>query len=269
MDHTRLRLDVPELDAPDHLVEQWAALARSSTPSAAARAPRRRLATVGTLAAGALLASVGGAWATGTIEVPGLPSQRVLDPAPRPAPAVPVAPVEDDTNADDDATGSGPGAGNEARGSDRAQTRPDGRLEPLPPRKPGKGDAGAGDRSAPRDGTDRPTPDRGRPGPDRGRGDHEGHDHGKDHGKSHDKGHGGKDRHEDRGDRGRDHDHGPGRDKDRNKDHDKDHRGGRHDDRDRRGDRHDDRRGEKRGEKRGDHSSAETPRGHEQRGDRG
>src|SRR5690606_2028442 len=76
-----LRLSAPELEPPDHLVHQLAELARASAPSTVA-GRAGRLAPVSVVAAGALLASVGGAWATGAIEIPGLPSPGQEAPAP-------------------------------------------------------------------------------------------------------------------------------------------------------------------------------------------
>lgn len=113
-----LHLDPPRLNAPDHFFEQLAALARDSKPSAA---PRRGAtlvaATVGVFALG-----VGGAWATGAIDVPGLPSQQPAPPAK--TPSAPGSPEPSPSSVPDDSATSPSPDGVTEQPRDRDGKRP-------------------------------------------------------------------------------------------------------------------------------------------------
>jgi hypothetical protein len=76
-----LGLRVPEVASPDHLVEQLALTARQSRPSIAGRG---RLGMAVAAGATVLLLSVGGAWASGAIDLPGLPDVGGHTPQPGP-----------------------------------------------------------------------------------------------------------------------------------------------------------------------------------------
>lgn len=170
-----LRLAAPELEPPDHLVHQLAELARTSVP-AAGSAAGRRLAPVSVVAAGALLASVGGAWATGVIEVPGLPSPRQESPAPA-APGEPSG-VDDkgESPADESTTGgessgdhTGPGSTDESEARERGTDHDETGADFPPGEAPG---SQASDESA-----------TGTPGDDTGPGDNAGGGRGENNGK--------------------------------------------------------------------------------------
>lgn len=67
--NSRLRVEAPTLTPPPHLADQLAGLARASVPTHR----RRRFVMFGVGAVVAMAASAGGAWASGSITVPGLP----------------------------------------------------------------------------------------------------------------------------------------------------------------------------------------------------
>ena len=73
----QLRLPVPTVDTPDHVVEQLAAAARDSHIPPARRG---RFGVAVATGVGALLLSIGGAWATGAVNLPGLPEVNVRTP---------------------------------------------------------------------------------------------------------------------------------------------------------------------------------------------
>lgn len=83
-----LRLAVPAVDTPDYVVEQLADAARSSRVSSARRG--RFVVAIAT-AAGVVLLSIGGAWATGAVNLPGLPEINLRTPQ-QPTPTVPERP---------------------------------------------------------------------------------------------------------------------------------------------------------------------------------
>lgn len=91
----QFRLPVPAVDTSDRIVEQLAEAARDSRlPSAR----RGRLGVAVATGAGVALLSVGGAWATGAVNLPGLPD--VIAPTPqKPAPTMPDEPRPDRTPA--------------------------------------------------------------------------------------------------------------------------------------------------------------------------
>lgn len=167
-DRPALRLDAPTLEAPDHLVEQWAALARASMPSAPVQRGRR-LATVSAAAAGAVVISVGGAWASGTIDVPGLPSQKQAPADPSPAPVSSSEDAQDSSEGESGTPGrDGSGAddraasrrGDAAPGRDGATPRQDGRPSRgsgTPDPAGGRDDAGSHRGDAPAHGRDEET----------------------------------------------------------------------------------------------------------------
>lgn len=129
-----LRVDAPRLDAPDHFFEQLAALARDSKPSAA---PRRG-ATLAAATVGVFALGVGGAWATGAIDVPGLPSQQPAPPAK--TPGGPGSPEPSPSSVPDDSATSGSQDGD-------PQGRQPGEKDRVRPDRPGgspSGDSGRG-----------------------------------------------------------------------------------------------------------------------------
>ncbi len=113
-----LRLAAPEIEPPDHLVHQLAELARQSTPTGVTRG-RRTAAVVGAVA-GTVLLSVGGAWATGAVTLPGLPSLRQDAPV-SPGPSTPPPASDSPTNLVDP-TGA-PGSGGATPAGDRTSGR--------------------------------------------------------------------------------------------------------------------------------------------------
>lgn len=111
----RLTLDVPELQPSEHLVEQMAALARASTPTAPKAIGAAKLAAAG-IAVG--IFSTGAAWAGGAVTVPGLPTPDLF------GPQKPVAPAP---SPDTDVTPSAPasvGPSDSGRSSEPAPTKP-------------------------------------------------------------------------------------------------------------------------------------------------
>ncbi|MCW2813437.1 MAG: hypothetical protein JWN84_892 [Nocardioides sp.] len=99
-----LRLEVPSVEPTDDLVHRLSALARASTPT---RSPFwTRFTAFIAAGASALFLSVGAAWATGAIEVPGVPSPLVEEAGAGPSDDDPTAQVAEDT-----AVTTNPGSG--------------------------------------------------------------------------------------------------------------------------------------------------------------
>ncbi len=161
---SHLRLSVSRVETPDHVVEQLAAAARASSPSPAAG---RRVAVAVAAVIGVLVLSVGGAWATGAVHIPGLPDvderspqptpTAPLDPAsPSPAGSDPGAPTGDSGDPFSPADPSSPEIDPEQEGPDPARNgdetgRPDDEAEPgktpEDPKTPKAGTPGADDKA--------------------------------------------------------------------------------------------------------------------------
>lgn len=111
-----LRLDAPRLEPPEHLPHQLAALARDSAPTPA----RRRGALLLSATAGAVALCAGGAWATGSVSIPGLPAPGHHAPV-EPGPRTPLPPSE---------SPSSPSSTSDSPGPDGSTTGPAGGPTP-------------------------------------------------------------------------------------------------------------------------------------------
>ncbi|GAA3535568.1 hypothetical protein AFL01nite_07850 [Aeromicrobium flavum] len=139
MSHGRpdLRLDAPVLEPSEDLVQRLAATARSSRVPHLAH--RHRLAVVAASFLGVSAISVGGAWAVGAIDVPGVPSSPLKQEATLPPPAPDRS--GGDSGAD---SGTGPAAQLPPRWNDPSPAPPDDPVDesPAEPREqdaPGRG----------------------------------------------------------------------------------------------------------------------------------
>lgn len=94
-----LRLQVPVLEPSDDLVQRLASAARASRPTAPASRLRQRITVAVAAFLGLGAVSVGGAWAVGAIEVPGLPDSPLRSPAVEPREPVPPGGLEPQSGA--------------------------------------------------------------------------------------------------------------------------------------------------------------------------
>lgn len=150
-----LRLDTPALEPSDDFVLRLAAAARTSSSAAAPRRRRRQFATALAAFVGISGVTVGGAWAAGAIDVPGLPSsplrESVVTPdAPEPA-GVPAGDA-DSNRAEEREAPVGQKKPGDAANDPAAKkadppgrpNRPDKPAKPAKPAKPEKSAPGEG-----------------------------------------------------------------------------------------------------------------------------
>lgn len=146
MSHGRpdLRLDAPVLEPSEDLVQRLAATARSSRVSHVAH--RHRVAVVAASFLGVSAISVGGAWAVGAIDVPGVPS------SPLKQEATPAPPDRDHSEGDSGADpGTGPAAELPPRWSDPSPAEPADPVDEAPAVPREKGAPGARRDAAPKE----------------------------------------------------------------------------------------------------------------------
>ena len=126
------RLAVPDVETPEHVVEQLAAAARDSRPSPSS--PGRLMMAVA-VACAVLLVSVGGAWASGVVDLPGLPDLGVDAPTEQTPGEDPPAPV----TVPPASTPSDPDAGRGSEDGQGASTSHRGKSGDAPGEQRGRG----------------------------------------------------------------------------------------------------------------------------------